>query len=518
MTREKLYQQMEDLKKEGKIEELIGLLEKELFLITNTSSTLQYYQLLKGIEFETIPTLRGKLIVNWLAFLNGDNHYAYSNMKKLEGVEIEDREMKAFYYSLQALMTFNTEAEKKLALAKLSVELLQGEGKSLFMANAQLTYGQMLAGFLNYRDAIVQFHEAYEMFFELGLDFPASVALTNKMLNLYYLGEIKTVIKECNQILIQIGDMNERDKGYWDILYLPLGMCYFQMGKLKLACKDLKLAKTCIEKTKMLHMQGVVEPFLIKAYYLLGEKENMKVVMTDIVERLGHMHQMYREIFPCLYYALGGDATFTSEEETSAMIEGLETTFAKGHYQGQYQVLEVLLLLEQRGLTKCITMPYLLEILKKVRFIGMQTQLQELLLFLAEINYKENREKEALICLKEAQQVQIETGIVANFYLVVKETMPLVKRFDKSLYEELVRYQEQLPSIKEETKQSYLLTEKEREILSLVAMGKSNAEIGAQLYLTVGTVKWHMNHILGKLEVKNRTQAVSEGRRLGEIT
>lgn len=329
MNREMLYKQMEDLKEKGLIKELFELVENKLFSITNMSCSLPYYQILKAIPFEQIPSVLSKLIVAWLAFLNGDNNYAYGNMKKLEEEEMTNKQLIAFYYSLQALMTFNTEAEKKLALAKLSVEVLPPEECSLFMANAKLTYAQMLAGFLRYREAALLFDEAYQMFFNLRLDFPASVALTNKLLNLYYLGDMRRVIEESNQTLIQIGDMSERDKGYWDIIYLPLGMCYFQMGKLKLACKYLKLAKTCIEDTQMLHMQGVVEPFLMKAYYLLDEQRHMQEVMSDLLARLGHMHYIYRELFQCLYYVLTEDTTYTNKEEIEAMIERLEMEFTK---------------------------------------------------------------------------------------------------------------------------------------------------------------------------------------------
>jgi LuxR family maltose regulon positive regulatory protein len=46
-------------------------------------------------------------------------------------------------------------------------------------------------------------------------------------------------------------------------------------------------------------------------------------------------------------------------------------------------------------------------------------------------------------------------------------------------------------------------------------MGLSNAEIAAQLIVTVGTVKTHIKSIYGKLGVHSRTQAVARARELG---
>jgi NarL family two-component system response regulator LiaR len=52
------------------------------------------------------------------------------------------------------------------------------------------------------------------------------------------------------------------------------------------------------------------------------------------------------------------------------------------------------------------------------------------------------------------------------------------------------------------------LTEREKEILLLMAEGKTNQEIADQLFIALKTVKVHVSNILGKLEVQDRTQAV----------
>lgn len=59
------------------------------------------------------------------------------------------------------------------------------------------------------------------------------------------------------------------------------------------------------------------------------------------------------------------------------------------------------------------------------------------------------------------------------------------------------------------------LTEREKEVLALLAAGASNREIGERLYVTEGTVKRHTHNIYRKLEVNNRTQAVLRAGELG---
>ncbi len=58
------------------------------------------------------------------------------------------------------------------------------------------------------------------------------------------------------------------------------------------------------------------------------------------------------------------------------------------------------------------------------------------------------------------------------------------------------------------------LSARESEVLTLVSMGFSNAEIAARLYITEGTVKRHLTNIYIKLEVRSRMNAVNKAREM----
>ncbi len=61
------------------------------------------------------------------------------------------------------------------------------------------------------------------------------------------------------------------------------------------------------------------------------------------------------------------------------------------------------------------------------------------------------------------------------------------------------------------------LTERELEVLQLMAQGLSNQEIAEQLIISRGTVKNHVSNLLGKLDVRDRTQAVIKAQELNMV-
>jgi DNA-binding NarL/FixJ family response regulator len=61
------------------------------------------------------------------------------------------------------------------------------------------------------------------------------------------------------------------------------------------------------------------------------------------------------------------------------------------------------------------------------------------------------------------------------------------------------------------------LTEREREVLTLIARGMCNSEIARELYLSQATVKTHVARVLRKMGLRDRTQAVVAAYDLGIV-
>jgi len=69
------------------------------------------------------------------------------------------------------------------------------------------------------------------------------------------------------------------------------------------------------------------------------------------------------------------------------------------------------------------------------------------------------------------------------------------------------------PRVQEEVS----LSAREHDVLTRIAMGETNREIAAALYLSPHTVKQHASAAFRKIQARNRTEAVDRARRLGLI-
>jgi LuxR family maltose regulon positive regulatory protein len=107
--------------------------------------------------------------------------------------------------------------------------------------------------------------------------------------------------------------------------------------------------------------------------------------------------------------------------------------------------------------------------------------------------------------------------LISKFRLTIaNRNHPLLSYVDRILdfYLQPVEDRQQSKILNQKSKMFESLTDRELEILRLIAAGHSNAEIGQRLYLALSTVKGHNLRIFNKLQVENRTEAVARAREL----
>ncbi|MEQ8811293.1 MAG: response regulator transcription factor [Imperialibacter sp.] len=102
------------------------------------------------------------------------------------------------------------------------------------------------------------------------------------------------------------------------------------------------------------------------------------------------------------------------------------------------------------------------------------------------------------------------TGL--GIWLALKLTKPKTVIVEKAVLVDSAHFLANEEALKETG-----ISQRELEVLQLMAAGKSNQEIADQLFVSLNTVKTHLKNLFEKLEVGRRTQAVDKARKLGIV-
>lgn len=102
-----------------------------------------------------------------------------------------------------------------------------------------------------------------------------------------------------------------------------------------------------------------------------------------------------------------------------------------------------------------------------------------------------------------AKSYLLKTSSASEIAQAIRDTYRGEGVFEKEVSEKLEHRHE----VEEEFRLYEELTSREKEVLLLIAQGKSNQEIADECFITLKTVKTHVSNILSKLHVEDRTQA-----------
>jgi two-component system, NarL family, response regulator LiaR len=102
------------------------------------------------------------------------------------------------------------------------------------------------------------------------------------------------------------------------------------------------------------------------------------------------------------------------------------------------------------------------------------------------------------------------TGL--GIWLALKLTTPKTVIVEKPVFVEEAEF-----SVNQKALAELGISQRELEVLQLLAAGKSNQEMAEQLFVSQNTIKTHLKNLFEKLEASRRTQAVDKARKLGIV-
>lgn len=476
--------------RELSVEDMDQFIVDEIKRLFNSPHIYKYYQIIKDHE---CLTNESKLIMAWMAQLSGDN-MRLSVLSRNVNPSLLEGSFLSFYFDLKAISGLYGNATERLVYSDKSLSIFEDVDSSFIYANALLTRGQIHNGLNEYRKASEYFYKAYEMFLEEEMMFAASVSLTNALLNYSKMANFNLCIKEGKKAMLMASSYDDGSNRYWDILYLPMGIAYLERHQVLLAIDYLIKAKQAIDGLELIHMHGLVEFQLFKAYKIHGDKKQLKKIVEDTRKLFSDMR------YPIMIQFLRYGELLKDEYLTVQQIEELKMMYQETD-EAQSFLVEMLVYLGNKNKESYLELEEFAAYVSHTRAKGDIVNLQVLLLLLADYYYIRNEIDHAKEILEEVVRYVKEYSLIAALYLYPYECWPLIQKIDHSIKRKKIE-------------QPYF-TEKEMEILFLLEQGLSNKEVGEKLFISIGTVKWHINHILSKLHAKNRVQAVYEAKKIG---
>jgi LuxR family transcriptional regulator, maltose regulon positive regulatory protein len=474
--------------------------------------------LLSWLDALPESTLRGHSDLagykSWLLYLRGQSALGQTYSSVANAVEQGDAPPahQGMLLAFRAYLALNwSDPKEAIAPARQAVSLL-GEGTSFFSPYALCLMGQA-QGLSNDRQTAAEtLREAARRARQLG----------NRMMELDALGHLAGALKEqghlreaillCREAADQHVDDAHNPLPIAGLVYVPLGILHYELDDLESARQFLNIGINLCHQLGMVYFRLLGKCALAKLQQVCGEDEQawttlaaarevserpesprrqrmVAVATADFQLRAGNVEAAARTLEDTR--KLAGPATehetllrarlLLAEHSPSAawkVLAGLEESARQQASDGSLIVIQVLQALCKRTLGQRA---------------GALQCLEGAVSLAASAGYR---------------RVFLDEG--SNLTAMLEEARHVAPAFVSSLL---------APASTDGESQSASgllepMSKIELEILKLLDRGLTNQELAANLAMTVGTTKWRMNQIFGKLQVRNRIEALARARQL----
>ncbi|NLG99171.1 MAG: winged helix-turn-helix transcriptional regulator [Chloroflexi bacterium] len=353
-------------------------------------------------------------------------------------------------------------------------------------------------------------------------------------------GQLREAVETYREALKISGDLTGHPSPFVSLAHSGLGLVLYEWDDLEGACRELERSIELAYPWN--HWEALVPSSVVlaQARLAMGDPLGALALLDDLDNA---WQRMYRSgPLPAVQrwrVLVTGDL-----DQAARLVKSLETPLEELHVarifysKDQQQLLNVRLFMMLEQFDEALLL--LDQLLGDDEISGRAaTQIQGLVLKSA-ILYRQGQSAQARLCLEQALRLGEHGGYVRVF---LDEGEPIAQILsgilrDENSAEDLRPYAARLVSAFPESvfacdfapkppsavapdfaapllPEVEPLTDRELEILRLIAQGLTNRQIADRLYISTGTVKVHTNNIYSKLGVNSRTSAVARARLLG---
>jgi LuxR family maltose regulon positive regulatory protein len=257
---------------------------------------------------------------------------------------------------------------------------------------------------------------------------------------------------------------------------------------------------------------------------LAGEREAALAMASGICQAVAQLNLPLLDAYVAaceadFFLRLGNVEVVARWAETAGLSPSDTPQFAR---EGEYFTLARLLLAQDRSAE---AQALLANLEQFARDRGLRRSLLTVHILRARAERALGHEAEALVSLERAVRLAAPAGYLracldegAVFGDLLRRVRPVAPDFvDRLLAAFSGERPVPPPAVSPASTLIEPLSQRELEVLNLVAQGLTNREIAERLFITVGTVKTHVHNIYGKLGVHRRTEAIARAREIGLV-
>ncbi len=482
----------------------------------------------------------------WACFVTGDAAAATAiTTGRLDGARGADTTSRGRFIALCAnIAQVREQLEESRRLAHQALDLID-DGDPFFRLLALQTLGDVQHQSGQTDAATATFRSAFELGEKLGHSFAALIPFTSFIPNLNRQGRRREALSYCQRALDRYVDARGNPLPLVGLVYAPLGMLYYEANELQ-AARDYIVRGLATHRALGMEQTtvGDGEWTLARIQWAAGQTDAALSTAHDtrlLAERAGmsRMAFLFAGIEANFVLKQGDvqraaqwvqDAHLALDLSPNPAYELVYFTWARV-LLAQQRLDEVQILLgslkenaQQGGRAGRLITIYLLQALAQ-HALGNQTividRLESAVRLAAPEDYRrafldEGSTVAELLPRARHTAPAFVDSLLSDFGLTtVPFKHPSLNTFAAPARPEVSVATDGLAeSAAAQALLSEPLSDRELEVLRLLADGKTNAEIAQALIVTVGTAKWHVHHVLEKLGAGNRTQAVMRARQL----
>jgi LuxR family maltose regulon positive regulatory protein len=518
-------------------DDALGLINKvasDYFRTGKIASLLSWIEQLP----ESIVTENTEMMINraWAWFLTGKVEKTQSVLNQLSKKQNElPEKVQGNLFSLQALLADFNHANNTLELSRSALDLLGQESHFFrFAALFPLSHALHQIGDTDLSNQV--FQEIIHLAETTSQPFMKLLAILNLAYNLNEQGYRLQALSLCRDSIDDLQRTSGKSMLIANLYETPLGVFDFEGGNLKDSIPHLEKG---IEACQRLALNAVLggdgERTLAMAHYFLGDHETAFSMLNNAINQSAGLPRVnfLARCEQCMLFLKNGRIS-----EANLWIQSPD--FQKNNLPSPNG--EIRLLVQARYHLLNNELDHAESLLNELsEFLTSRHRARRLIscqILLALLYQKKGNHPQAEEELRAAVNRAAQDGYISPFILdfspelaellrqIRGDNLEFVKQINQVLME--IGALDISPDIDQSFVRASItteadaelfepLSEREVEILQLVARGLSNQQIAERLFISVGTVKWHTNNVFNKLGVRNRIQAVAFAQELGLI-